>query len=275
MKPFLFAFVITCMLSLSLHAQNVGIGTLNPTEKLHVDSGAIRIGRSVWNAQSNNWLKYGDEDYVRIGEEGDDSLSIQARYIRITPPPAYGVFGKVLLSGTLQIKDASGSQGVGKVLTSDAEGNASWMKPANANTGFRAQVGSGTTIPLPPCSGCIGLTTINWPFTIYDDGGTFFGSTYTAPSNGVYHFDANLTFSISGIANTAGNALGIRLFTSSGTDQRVYNNLHANDNGGPVTAQISMDVKLLAGQTVTIEGINFSSTVLTVANGFFSGHKIY
>ncbi|MFM2360776.1 MAG: hypothetical protein RLY16_2769 [Bacteroidota bacterium] len=273
MKPFLFASM--CLFVVSAYAQNVGIGTSTPNEKLHVDSGAIRIGRSVWNAQSNNWLKYGDEDYVRIGEEGDDSLSIQARYIRITPPPAYGVFGKVLLNGTLQIKDAFGSQGVGKVLTSDADGNASWMKPANANTGFRAQVGSGTTIPLPPCSGCIGLATINWPLSVYDDGGALFGSTYTAPSNGVYHFDANLTFSISGIANTSGNALGIRLLTSSGIDQRVYNNLHANDNGGIVTAQISTDVKLLAGQTVTIEGINFSGTILTVANGFFSGHKIY
>jgi hypothetical protein len=273
MKPFLFASM--CLFVVSAYAQNVGIGTTTPNEKLHVDSGAIRIGRSVWNAQSNNWLKYGDEDYVRIGEEGDDSLSIQARYIRITPPPAYGVFGKVLLNGTLQIKDAIGSQGVGKVLTSDADGNATWMNSPNANTGFRAETGFGTTIPLPPCIGCLGFTLINWPLSDYDDSNSLFGSTYTAPANGVYHFDAQLTYAISGIASTAGNALGIRLLTSSGVDQKVYNNLHANDNGGVITVQVSTDVKLLSGQVVTIYGINLSNTVLTVSSGFFSGHKIY
>lgn len=58
----------------------VGIGTTNPTERLHINNGALKIGNSTSSAdRSKNLLKFGDGSYVQIGEwEDDDMLSFKA-----------------------------------------------------------------------------------------------------------------------------------------------------------------------------------------------------
>ena len=65
---------------------NVGIGTSQPTELLHVNNGALKIGQSVSaSARSTNVLKFGDGDYVTIGEfEADDELSFKASKYNFT-----------------------------------------------------------------------------------------------------------------------------------------------------------------------------------------------
>jgi hypothetical protein len=72
-------------------AQNVGVGTHTPSEKLHVDSGHIKIGKLTWtsNAQSS-FLKFGDGNFITLGEEeADDNLTIRAKEILIRPSPSY------------------------------------------------------------------------------------------------------------------------------------------------------------------------------------------
>jgi hypothetical protein len=64
----------------------VGIGITDPTERLHINQGALKIGNSSSpTARSMNMLKFGDADYVQIGEwETDDMLSFKANKYNFT-----------------------------------------------------------------------------------------------------------------------------------------------------------------------------------------------
>ncbi len=63
---------------------NVGIGQATPTEKLQVEGNA-KIGGAVWGtAADDKVLKFGDDNYVTIGEVGaDDSMEIKANAINL------------------------------------------------------------------------------------------------------------------------------------------------------------------------------------------------
>ena len=71
--------LLMCLSTVVAVAQNVGVHIANPTEKLQVDSGNIKIGREVWSAGREKFLKFGDNDYVKIGENlADDFLTLDA-----------------------------------------------------------------------------------------------------------------------------------------------------------------------------------------------------
>ena len=59
---------------------NVGIGILNPTTRLHVNGGALKIGNTSSSSDRlKNFLQFGDGSYVQIGElEKDDYLTFKA-----------------------------------------------------------------------------------------------------------------------------------------------------------------------------------------------------
>lgn len=105
MKKFLFLYsmlLITCMFSLNCYSQSwsygankihtspdttkVGIGISSPTERLHINKGALKIGNSSSAVdRSMNMLKFGDGNYVHIGEwEADDMLSFKANKYNFT-----------------------------------------------------------------------------------------------------------------------------------------------------------------------------------------------
>lgn len=64
----------------------VGIGISSPTERLHINKGALKIGNSSSATdRSINMLKIGDGNYVQIGEwEADDMLSFKANRYNFT-----------------------------------------------------------------------------------------------------------------------------------------------------------------------------------------------
>ena len=64
----------------------VGIGITSPTERLHINKGALKIGNSTSASdRSINLLKFGDGDYVKMGEwEADDMLSFKASKYNFT-----------------------------------------------------------------------------------------------------------------------------------------------------------------------------------------------
>lgn len=74
----------------------VGIATNQPSEMLQVDTGSIKIGRGVWTTGiSNTFLKFGDNDYVNIGEdEADDHLVMKAKNF-VFKPSGVGYPGNV------------------------------------------------------------------------------------------------------------------------------------------------------------------------------------
>lgn len=181
-----------------------------------------------------------------------------------------------------------GNPGAGKVLTSaDANGTLSWQPLAavpgsSGGSGFKAGNNFGGPISAPPCLGCVGMTDINWLNIDYDDANALSGSYFTAPSAGLYHFDAQITFSVNGVTSAAGQAVGINLLIN-GVNHTSYYPVNSSSNGAPVSASISVDAKLLAGETVTVQGYNLTPVAQSFfANSpgykyfvFFSGHKIY
>jgi hypothetical protein len=64
---------------------NVGIGELTPIEKLHINNGNLKLGKNIWNTIADDrFLKFGDGDYVSIGETGgDDQMELRAGNINL------------------------------------------------------------------------------------------------------------------------------------------------------------------------------------------------
>ena len=64
----------------------VGIGTTAPSERLHINNGALKIGNTtIATDRQKNLLKFGDGSYVQIGEwEADDQLSFKANKYNFT-----------------------------------------------------------------------------------------------------------------------------------------------------------------------------------------------
>jgi hypothetical protein len=115
----------------------VGIGIVSPTEGLHIDS-SVKIGNTVWASSANSrFLKFGDVNFITIGEDSsDDRLYLRAKdYVFGKSSSGYsgnvgiGVTGtpaaKLDVNGSFKL--TNGTQAAGKVLTSDAVGNASWQ----------------------------------------------------------------------------------------------------------------------------------------------------
>jgi hypothetical protein len=64
---------------------NVGIGTGSAAaaERLHVANGNLKIGNDAWSSGNDRLLKFGDADYVTVGETGaDDLLQFRAKDFR-------------------------------------------------------------------------------------------------------------------------------------------------------------------------------------------------
>jgi hypothetical protein len=70
---------------------SVGIGgTAGATDRLYVDGGHMRLGLSAWGSAANDrLLKFGDADYVTIGETGaDDVMQLRAQDFVLCHPAA-------------------------------------------------------------------------------------------------------------------------------------------------------------------------------------------
>ncbi|MCF2491185.1 hypothetical protein [Dyadobacter sp. CY347] len=106
--------------------------------------------------------------------------------------------GKALeVSGPMKIAGPGQSPGNGKVLMSDGSGNATWENVAG-NVAFRAsgvQGGGSEVMPGNGPSVKIAFANENYDFgDDYNNASDTPHSTFIAPFNGVYHFDAQLTF---------------------------------------------------------------------------------
>ena len=257
MKKFIPLVVI---LPLFASAQNVGIGVPIPTEKLHVDGGNVKIGGPIWSAGNDRVLRFGDGDFVHIGEVGgDDHMEIKAAQ-QIT-----------LTSNALNI--SVGTPAAGNVLTSDASGNATWQAVPGATAAFKVDMASSQSVPAGT------TTSLNFTLAEYNYGGIY-NTTYgyfNAPANGLYHFDVKLLWNLS--VGAPRYSMILSLYSPGFIPTEVGRTEHFIEAGasGIATIELSMDKQLAAGESVYVTAYQNSGTSQTVINSLtsFSCHRVF
>ncbi|MCB0402193.1 MAG: hypothetical protein KDD41_08920 [Flavobacteriales bacterium] len=170
------------------------------------------------------------------------------------------------VNGGVTITD--GTEGAGKILTSDASGNATWQTlPPSINFGANSSV---TSIPAGF------TTTIVFSNVEYDNGGNYNAATgvFQAPVAGVYHVDATVTFD----ASALNHEFQIQILRNGGTYKTVT--LYNDNTTSTTTAHISGDVYLPVNNTVSIGIYQNSGGNISPVSGsqtariYFNGHLI-
>lgn len=191
---------------------------------------------------------------------------------------AYSGSGNALeVSGKIKIAGLGQVPGAGKVLTSDADGNASWQNPetvAFASYGIQANQ---TTYP-DNVTKKVAFQTEEYDLgNNYNPSGGSPYSTFTAPFAGIYHFDVLITW--------AGSPAGysylslIKEFAGGGTAYIQNSRLDCDNDNTPIHS-ISIDAKLNAGDKVYVnvtqsnQLISTESLQSSILGSYFTGHLV-
>src|ERR1700741_296930 len=276
------AAVLLLFYCVSVDAQNVGVGTATPQEKLHVDNN-IKIGINAWSSASNNrFLKIGDGNNVTIGETGLDArLEFSAREFIFRNSGGYpGPNGKVginistsptaFLEVNGNVKITDGTQADKRVLTSDASGLASWNYLPSHNSGFHAILESGVLHV-----GNNMEKTVVFDGEQFDDISTYNSSNgnFTCPANGVYQFNVKIQWSLG--ASTSSELRVLLELNGSSVEESVdYQEATIADQ--PKTISFSSTLKLNTGDVLKVRvRVSGDGQDVSTTNSSFSGHRIY
>ncbi|MDC3338320.1 hypothetical protein OAW23_10635, partial [Flavobacteriales bacterium] len=185
------------------------------------------------------------------------------------------------LKGTLVVNDPAATGYIlppadgtaGQALFTDGNGDVNWSDLPSA---VHFQVYSDAGNNLPPS---------NWLFVDYDqveyNSGSFDISTdeFTAPSDGIYHFEGNIEYIDPIDVPSTGSTMMLSLWVDGAIHKRATDRI-SNTGGDPAWAgtHISADLKLLAGQVVTLGSwhnfINTAPAATGQAYCYFSGFKV-
>ena len=186
---------------------------------------------------------------------------------------------KLDIAGSLRI--ANGSQGAGKVLVSDATGLGTWQLPVASGTGFLAGLTSNvalTSSGFTPAFIPFTVTTTSGSLPFFDDVGNFGTPTagaFTAPTTGVYHFDAGVSLP----GGTAASATNWALVASL-NGVSIHQSQRPTASGGtlPGVIQYSFTCKMTAGSTLRMGLITLGTTNVQInssSDTYFSGYRVY
>jgi hypothetical protein len=259
---------------------NVGIGITTPAEKLQVD-GNIKLGSSQWFSSTNDRvIKFGDGDYVRLGEIGaDDAMQLEAKYFWFKPSSSYsGNVGictaaaptaKLEVNGNFKLTD--GTQGTGKVLTSNTTGVASWSAPAGS-IAFKAL----NAFPLSlGINSSIQLTT---SLEDYDISSNFLSSAFTAPATGIYHFDTKADITVNNASTSSYVRFYLSLFVNGSSAEESIQQIHNGSLTYYQTISLNTNIYLAAGDVVTLRYYATANSGAANASAdkiVFSGYRVY
>lgn len=301
MKKYIFLIVPMHCLYLSVTAQTVIVGNASATPK--DPKAALEIQKtsnSKLNIRSNNyldtaWLQFSNRN---TSEQGSDFNIIAVRedglYFNVTSDveafrndslltlSATGNIGvgtktpaaKLDVIGTVKITD--GAQGLGKTLTSNTFGNASWQ-------GAMAFSAIGTAPAISNFqlinTGVLTKVTI-MNVEEHDDGGMYNPALTraTAPMDGWYSLDASLTYSLA----EAGNyTFHVQKYSPAGalisTARRIVHEIAPGLTDQDIQLNISTNLYLLAGQYVELYTEQNSGVQQRITGSFFTWfnmHKI-
>ena len=138
---------------------------------------------------------------------------------------------------------------------------------ANSGVGFRASY-PGTT--LIPSSSTTQLTFLN---TVFNDGGGYAANAFTAPSDGVYHFEVAALFT----PFNSSTRIGAFIYVNGSNHSGNYTYASTDYASASVNATMHLD----AGDVVTVKVYNGSADDATLqapsgnAYNYFSGFQVY
>ena len=270
-------------IAISGYSQKVGIGLTNPTEKLHIDSN-IKIGVGVWSSPIHNrYIKIGDGNNVTIGEVGmDDRLEFSAIEFIFRNNGFFGPgFGKVGINtvgsptaylevnGNVKITD--GTQSDGRVLTSAADGTASWKNTPIANSAFHATLQSANLV-VPNATNML----VVFDNEQFDDGLRYNAATgfFTPVASGVYQFNVKINWTL---AASSQPLLFVYLEQNGSKIEEAKDFVITSAGTDSKTISFSSVVKLTAGDVIKVMVRQESTDDQEVAtvNSSFSGHRLY
>ncbi len=269
--------------------RGVGIGNANPSAKLHATGThtttyavptVVAAASSViaeQNSAAN--LNAGIQAYANGGSGenygvfgvsgGSASSNYGGLFLSQTASPGtnVGILARAtggatnkaaVLQGTVQIAD--GTQGAGKVLTSDAFGNAVWSTPPVGISIKNLTVAQ----PIPGTGVMTPITT--WSTVVYEDGGANFnGATgeYTITVAGLYQINASIDWLL--FANAAPLIAGDIQINGISVAKSFSNQLPANSF--PSTTSLNYSAKLNVGDKIVIAASQNSGAVVNLDNG--------
>jgi hypothetical protein len=279
-------FILSILAVSELQGQNVGIGNSSPNAPLQFQNIPANRKIVLFEAINNDHQFYGfgvngsslryqtaslSDDHIffsansatsstellRIKGNGNVGIGV------LNPAEKLEVAGKTITT-SLQVTAAAGT---GKVLTSDATGNASWQVATNANTGIEVSTFANQSVN----TGILSKVVFDNEITDHAAAFNTANSEWVTPSAGFYHINA-----------------AIRFFTSPPTNSPVV--IYVMVNGisikqkkdffiGQSTIDISADMALLTNDIVTIHVLQNSGAPATILNGrentYLSGFKVY
>jgi len=289
MKTITLSLLMLSGFGAALQAQNVGIGTNTPTYPLTVISDASNKGlvQKAGSSELGFYVSASGAAYVQTWSPTDLYFTTNNGNAKVAIANATGYVGIATttpsaqfdINGTLRIRGNGAA--AGKVLTSiDASGNATWQTPATGTgIGFRGELGDEWAVTQ-----AAGEFTVHGFTEAFDDGGGFNGSagTFTAPSDGVYQFVANLNWN-QPTSTTGSSIIVARLYLTRGALTNVIeqeNSNLPNITNYDQSQTITSIIKLTAGDVISLRvDPQVSFTYYLSGNGStecrFSGSKLY
>ncbi len=219
-------------------------------------SGVI-INNITTKSGGSNSTKVGLE-VISTGSWGPATVNQPNVGIKVTASGADNNFALQLIDG---------SQGAGKVLTSDANGNASWQLNGPPKVAFFAGNHATTGQTLPASTSQTIVLTAGPRF--FNDGNGFVTASgvFTAPMNGVYQFNCEMQYT-----SSAGAVVQFIFQSAGNTFGQWIQYAGANGQGH---ASFNYTLKLSAGESVSIVGFSSASMTIDRWHSSFSGHLIY
>lgn len=230
---------------------NVGIGLTTPNFPLDVETSTLGVA-GLFTNMSTLAENYGVEAIANGNGIGTN------------------VGGFFQASGAIQnyaLRLVDGTEGAGKVLTSDAVGNASWK--LNQVAFYAGNDGSGAFDQVI-VAGASDLLFGAGPNNFNIGGGyNTATSTFTAPVSGVYHFDANTN------AVGPGNSYVVLTLYVNGMDMMFWQENISGTDGNRNNPHVNGTLYLNATDVVKVQiKADLGGTVVGLVSSF-SGHLVY